>query len=158
MESLTGSCGKSSERKFNTKSVLENQQRILEIAAKRGIHVIEINIVSKHGGSDQGKTVPELKKIIDTCTSHHRVEKPGHPSFEKTDLEAHLKEKKPNAAIVMGYDANQCVKATIFGTVEHTAAKRAALPGMLDFCTVVTSRTILSSSTDKLDPEYKLID
>lgn len=153
MESDNPAC----RQKYNGDTVLKNQVRVLQIARIRGLPVFEVNIVSKHGASSQGQTIHQLKSQIKHCKDVIPIKKPSHPTFLDTNFAEMLADRELDAAIVMGYDANQCVKATIFGSTIMPGAPRAA-PGILDFCRVVTSRTILASSTAKLDLEYMLID
>jgi hypothetical protein len=53
-------------------------------------------------------------------SSARRIPKPTHPAFAGTLFAEHLKRDGINAVIVMGYDANQCIKATVFGVPSET--------------------------------------
>ncbi|HEY8504416.1 MAG TPA: hypothetical protein VIL46_07515, partial [Gemmataceae bacterium] len=57
---------------------------------------------------------------------------------------------------VIGFDANQCVKATVFGTLGYTkGGKKEYFGGLLDLgYTVVTSRILLASSGHPLEDEW----
>ncbi|MFT6909147.1 MAG: nicotinamidase-related amidase [Oleiphilaceae bacterium] len=48
------------------------------------------------------------------------IPKPTHPAFIGTLFAEHLEQDGVNLVIVMGYDANVCIKATVFGVPSET--------------------------------------
>jgi len=79
-------------------------------------------------------------------------------------LEQRLRARRTGAAVVMGQEANQCVKSTIFGqNVPHDggAFRRGYKSGLLDIgVSVISSFEVLFDSSDRLERiyEFELID
>jgi hypothetical protein len=56
------------------------------------------------------------------------IPKPSHPTFTGTLFAEHLKADGIKSVVVMGYDANQCIKATVFGVPSETREEAERLP------------------------------
>jgi nicotinamidase-related amidase len=65
------------------------------------------------------KTIGMLRDLYRGAQVRH-IPKPTHPSFYGTLFSEHLEADGVKTVIVMGYDANQCVKATVFGVPSET--------------------------------------
>ncbi|HEX7640074.1 MAG TPA: isochorismatase family protein [Burkholderiaceae bacterium] len=162
---------------YNSASVIDNQVSVLEAAAAYGMHVVEIRIATELNSknSDDGPevrvvhddpTLPQLTDVMATVDKSRFVSiaKPFYNSFQGTTLEAELRERGITQAIVMGFDANLCVRNTIFGTpatVKYTkegAVPVAYLAGLLDRgIPVLTSRVVLASSGGaRLESDYRM--
>ena len=164
------------------KTVLEHEEAVLRLAAEYKLHVFDIVIDDKHVKGESAQSIfnhPNLRAAW-RGAQVHGITKPSHPSFIGTKLASTLKEHGIKELVVMGYNAGQCVKATIFGTpeyrstvpkdgeekfvnaykdwdgyVEHGEGVRPYVPGLLDRkYSVITSRAILSSDA-QLDAEYE---
>jgi nicotinamidase-related amidase len=65
------------------------------------------------------KTIGLLSNLYTGARVRH-IPKPSHPTFVGTLFGDHLEDDGVKSVIVMGYDANQCVKATVFGVPSET--------------------------------------
>ena len=105
--------------------MLEYQQNVLLMAAHFRMPVFDI-VIDKEFAEGRAVrtifTVPELTHNYAGSLVRH-VAKPDHPSFTGTDLAERLEADHVNSLVVMGFDANQCVKATIFGGPEAVIRK-----------------------------------
>ena len=61
------------------------------------------------------KTVSVLRDLYGGGAQVRHIPKPSHPSFIGTLFAEHLAADGIKTAVVMGFDANQCIKATVFG-------------------------------------------
>jgi nicotinamidase-related amidase len=61
------------------------------------------------------KTVSVLRDLYGGGAQVRHIPKPSHPSFIGTLFAEHLRADGIETVVVMGYDANQCIKATVFG-------------------------------------------
>jgi nicotinamidase-related amidase len=125
-----------------TTTVLENMQAVLARASVSKIPVMEFWMGHSDGPS---KTIPEIRAMLPARRATRR--KPTHNAFEGTDLDAWLKRERVKYVVIMGYNANQCVGATVFGGMGRpTAQGTPYIPGLLDRgYHVLTSRSILAS-------------
>lgn len=158
------------ETRYNSYTVIENQASVLEAGVAYGMHVFEIRIVRKFAMTDthvsgersfNDPTLPALVEAMRPCAPEKKVEidKPYFNSFQGTGLEDELRKRGIRLAIVMGYEANTCVRNTIFGTTEEPAYGPEGKytmpyqPGLLDRgISVLTSRVVLAGTP--LVPEY----
>ncbi len=74
------------------------------------------------------KTIAVLRDYFKAGTRVRHIPKPTHPAFAGTLFAEHLEEDGIKAVIVMGYDANQCIKATVFGVPSETRNEAAGEP------------------------------
>ncbi len=136
-------------RYYGQHTVLEHQQAVLRKAAELKWIVYDI-VIDQAGSAEWGnayalsgaskerkaeilarqrrdsyaeaarvKTIGVLRNLYHGARVRH-IPKPSHPTFAGTLFAEHLEEDGVKAAIVMGYDANQCVKATVFGVPGET--------------------------------------
>lgn len=135
-------------------TVLENMRDVLDFARKERLTTINFTMASK-------QTVPEISQKLPNNTIH--CEKASHNSFKGTDLDQLMQQSGCRYWVVFGFNANQCVAATIFGSRDgkllRVEKKRRPedgmmmekpvfswLPGVLDRgYNVITSRLILAS-------------
>jgi nicotinamidase-related amidase len=61
------------------------------------------------------KTISALRDLYAGGARVRHIPKPSHPSFIGTLFAEHLRADGIETVVVMGYDANQCIKATVFG-------------------------------------------
>jgi len=66
------------------------------------------------------KTISVLSDLYKPGARVRHIPKPSHPSFLGTLFGKHLKDDGVESVVVMGYDANQCIKATVFGVPATT--------------------------------------
>ena len=74
------------------------------------------------------KTIPVLRDYFKAGTRVRHIPKPTHPAFAGTLFAEHLEQDGISAVIVMGYDANQCIKATVFGVPSETREEAVGIP------------------------------
>ena len=177
MQAKDGHTLRDGETAYNSASVIDNQVSVLEAAAAYGMHVIEIRIATELNKkeSDDGPvtrvfhndpTLPALTDVMATVGNAKFVSitKPFYNSFQETVLERELTDRGIQRVIVMGFDANLCVRNTIFGTPatsKYTEKGKVAVPyerGLLDRgIDVLTSRVVLASSNGaRLEADYKM--
>jgi nicotinamidase-related amidase len=123
-------------------TVIDNIKDVLETAAGAGMPVFNVTM----GSSTTWKELVDLypPKVID-------IIKPMQPLF-RGDADYVAKTRAKFVAegieylVVVGWDANQCVAAAIFGVEEHGGA--GFCPGIVDHgWDVVTSRNLLAANT-----------
>ena len=154
-------------------TVAANQAAVLQAANGLGLTVFHIRIVRvgyAHGNTND----PSIAEVVDNLPAADSgrlvsIDKPYYNSFQGTALAEELAGRSGGVQvrpaittmIVMGFDANTCVKNTIFGTPaadEYTAdgkVHRAYLNGLLDRdIQVITSRLVLASGASTLDGHY----
>jgi hypothetical protein len=175
MQAKVGHSLRDGETVYNGHSVIDNQASVLEAAVAYGMHVFEIRI-AKHlnaKDSDDGPvtrifhndpTLPQLAEVMFKVKRANFVSiaKPFYNSFQGTTLDEELNERRITQVIVMGFDANLCVRNTIFGTpaaTEYTEKGKVDVPylgGLLDRgIAVFTSRVVLASSNGaRLEADY----
>lgn len=64
-------------------------------------------------GSDGWRYVPELRRNDDEPLVHKRY----GDSFEETDLESHLSERKVGRLVVTGAQTDECIRSTLHGAL-----------------------------------------
>lgn len=168
MQAKDGSGLPSGETCYNSDSVIGNQESVLMAAAEYGMNVIEIRIATTINAKDTSDgpvtkrvhndpTLPVLVQAMKHSKAKNFVSitKPYYNSFQSTNLAEELKNRGIKLAIVMGFDANLCVRNTIFGTPttkDYSGPNRPDQPyrqGILDRdISVLTSRVVLASSYD----------
>lgn len=140
-------------------TVLENMIEVLEFAKgatfKKRIEVINFVMANKPSIEPIRRALPHWHVTVNKATMN---------AFDgKTDLEARMKESAAKYWVIFGFNANQCVAATIFGSKSTTVVKNTTtvLDGLgreqkkyeMDWCpgaldrgfNVITSRLILAS-------------
>jgi|SRR5579863_4738136 len=172
MQAKDGYAVSGADIEYNSNSVVDNQVSVLEAAAQYGMHVFEVRIEKWINRKDEADgpetryfhkdpTLPEIIAAMRLSAADKFVSmtKPYYNSFQETELEDELRNRGIRLAIVMGFDANLCVRNTIFGTpaaiemIPPTADNRSGrvdrpyLRGLLDRdISVLTSRVVLASS------------
>ena len=141
--------------RYNHVTVAENQAEVLEFACAYGFPVINVTT-----GNNPTLDVlsREFPTVGDGLTQYSKV---SNNACEGTDVKTHqsldsvLQAKDfevDGRVVVMGFDANQCVKGTIFGSLP--TGRRPYFRGLLDLgYTVITSRSVLASSLRPLDSD-----
>src|SRR5262245_60533535 len=128
-------------RQFGGKSSLQHQQAVLKKAGELRMVIYDIVIDSDDASAAQAadfdfrrqrrasyadgagkKTIAAVRDHFGLAQVRH-IPKPSHPTFRGTHFREHLQADGIEVAVVMGQDANQCCKATVFG-VPATLAKR----------------------------------
>lgn len=109
-------------KSFDGEDQVQHMAEVLKVAGNLNMRVYEI-VIDKDAalkGGKRGKvsTIQALKQHIPESPRCRFMPKPYFNSFQDTPLAAWLKEDKIKTVVVMGYDANLCVKNTIFGTPE----------------------------------------
>ena len=107
-------------------------------------------------------TIAQITEVLPPWTVNRT--KPTHNSFDRTDLQELMRGAACKYWVVFGFNANQCVAATIFGSLDSQKIKRRYFkevigagrveqfeyewcPGILDRgFHVITSRLILASN------------
>jgi nicotinamidase-related amidase len=137
-------------RSYGGKTILEHQQAVLEVARENDVVIYDIVIdaIGAHefgnaytlknlGGEAKEKilerqrrnsygekagiqTIPELSKYFRGGKGVRHIPKPSHPTFLGTLFAEHLEEDGIKSVVIMGFDANQCIKATVFGVPSET--------------------------------------
>lgn len=144
---------------YNHRSVHDNQISVIEAADELGIVLFNVTTgvgkqtltsLSDHF-SGNSQLVVNYRKVSNNAMDATGIQ--GSTLLEL--LEEKLGQQAPRNIVVMGFDANQCVKGTIFGSLGVPNLHMAYKPGLLDLgFTVITSRTILASSHRPLEEEY----
>jgi len=139
--------------RYNHRTVAENQAEVLGFACAYGFPVINIttgnnptlDLLSREFPS-VGNGLIQYSKISNNACEGTDT-KTGQSLDLVLDTQAWEAEKR---LVVMGFDANQCVKGTIFGSLPSNG--RPYIQGLLDLgYTVITSRSLLASSLRPLD-------
>lgn len=133
----TGDVGQN--RLFGGKSILGHMKAVLKKASE--LEMVVYDIVIDLVGADEVlkigdrkavqlqaqqeyqkaarvQTITPLRKLFGNARVRH-IPKPTHPTFAGTYFAKHLKNDGIDTVVVMGYDANQCIKATVFGVPEE---------------------------------------
>jgi hypothetical protein len=129
-------------RKYGTQAstVLENIQAVLETAKEHDAPIV--NVTMKEDKTWKCFTDHFSSKVVN-------VVKPAQPLFMGNEdyFTATVKKVRDTGAttfVVVGWDANQCVAAAIFGV---EPSNRPFVPGLVDFgWNVVTSRNLLGAN------------
>ncbi len=107
-------------RFFEGQGHIAHMAEVLEVARHLDLITYEIVIdkAAAHNGGVRGtiKTIPTLKRKLEQIRQCNFLPKPFYNSFQDTPLAEWLLRDGIKALVVMGYDANLCVKNTIFGT------------------------------------------
>lgn len=157
-------------------TVRENMVSVLASAVSAGLPIIEVWSGDTH--SDKSKTIEELQDVLASAKKNSldlkTVRKTSNNAFERdlaigSDGEVALNRLMSDTGcsefIVMGYNANQCVAAFLFGNLGSPRAGTekdllgvpkmlpgAYVPGALDRgFDIVSSRAVLASDGNKLD-------
>jgi hypothetical protein len=123
-------------------TVLENIEAVLDTAKEHGAAIINVTMGAE-------KTWKCLSDRFSSTVIN--VVKPAQPLFKGSgtyteDTRQQLADTGATTFVVVGWDANQCVAAAIFGV---EPANQPYVPGLLDFgWTVVTSRNLLGANLD----------
>ena len=142
---------------YNELSVLENQCAVLNTAVELRVPIFNVSIQHAMRGE-----VPPLLPRLSLCLRGGDVTdfpKASANCFENTDLDTRLRRHRVGRVqyvVAMGWDANICVKNTIFSTPRTRTNPRH--PGLLERqYTVLTSRAVLASSVDApLESPYRI--
>jgi hypothetical protein len=73
-----------------------------------------------YGDEAAVQTIAVLRDYFKAGTRVRHIPKPSHPTFTGTLFAEQLEADAIKAVVVMGYDANQCIKATVFGVPSET--------------------------------------
>jgi nicotinamidase-related amidase len=133
------------DRVYGGKSILEHQKAVLAAAKDLNLIVYDIVIDTKSAYAfgdpyqlvnipleqkraiiarqrrdsyeDKApvRTMSILRDYFKPGTRVRHIPKPSHPAFLGTLFSEHLKSDGTEIAVVLGFDANQCIKATVFG-------------------------------------------
>jgi nicotinamidase-related amidase len=137
-------------RQYGGKTILEHQQAVLAIVKECNVVIYDIVIDAKgadefgkayelkdlgrrekaeilkrqrrlsYGDEAAVQTIAVLRDYFKAGTRVRHIPKPSHPTFTGTLFAEHLETDGIKAVVVMGYDANQCIKATVFGVPSET--------------------------------------
>ncbi|MGA8658997.1 MAG: type VI secretion system tube protein Hcp [Chthoniobacterales bacterium] len=179
--------GVGQDRFYGGRTILEHQQAVLTAAGELNVVIYDIVIDAagaKEVGSAkelealrpiekesilerqrrasyadkaQIKTISALRDYYKPGTPVRHIPKPSHPTFMGTLFAEHLASDRIDTAMVMGYDANQYIKATVFGAPAYkgTSYSTDYTEGLLDRnIKVITSRAVMASSYSPLDSEW----
>ncbi len=142
-------------------TVLDNMIDVLRFACNPGFGSRQIPVFNFAMGS--GTTIGEIARELPDWTV--TIKKPTHNSFDGTVLDEEMQKTACKYWVIFGFNANQCVAATIFGSKSTTVLKSettvmdglgrpqkryemAWCPGALDRgYSVITSRLILASQS-----------
>jgi hypothetical protein len=134
-------------------TVMDNVKNVLETAKDEAMPVFNVTM---------GQSVT-WKELTDRFSNHVvDIVKPAQPLFKgdasyvKSTLKA-IKDFDLKYLVVMGWDANQCVAAAIFGVEQVNVPKaQAFVPGLVDYgWDVVTARNLLGANrTDILESKW----
>jgi nicotinamidase-related amidase len=119
--------------------------------------ILERQRRASYADQAQIKTISALRDHFKPGTPVRHIPKPSHPTFIGTLFAEHLASDRIDTAVVMGYDANQCIKATVFGAPAYKSASYSTeyTEGLLDRnIKVITSRAVMASSYSPLDSEW----
>jgi nicotinamidase-related amidase len=135
---------------YGGKTILEHQQAVLAIVKKYNLVIYDIVIDQRgaaafgnpydlqklgreekeaainrqrrfsYGEKANIQTVAILRDYFKAGTQVRHIPKPTHPAFAGTLFAEHLELDGIRRVVVMGYDANQCIKATVFGVPSET--------------------------------------
>jgi hypothetical protein len=140
--------------RYNHLTVAENQAEVLQFACAYGFPVINITTGNEPTLDLLSREFPTVGNgLIEYCKlSNNACEgtdlKGSHKSLDQV-LQTEAWEAE-NRLVVMGFDANQCIKGTIFGSLPSSG--RPYVKGLLDLgYTMITSRSILASSNRPLE-------
>ncbi|HEY3823940.1 MAG TPA: isochorismatase family protein [Bryobacteraceae bacterium] len=131
-------------------TILDNMCDVLDKANEMDLPVMEF-WMAERAEADLAKqgTLRELSQRLRNRANVTTEKKPTHNAFEGTGLATWLERNRlvGGSCVVMGYNANQCVGATIFGGVGRPTARGTPyIPGLLDRgVNVLSSRGILAS-------------
>src|ERR1700722_8341004 len=145
-------------RHYGGKTILEHQQAVLELVKESKIVIYDIVIDAKgadefglaynlkdlgsekraailkrqrrlsYGDQAGVQTIAVLRDYFKAGTRVRHIPKPTHPAFTGTLFAEHLKADAIKSVVVMGYDANQCIKATVFGVPSETREEAERMP------------------------------
>jgi nicotinamidase-related amidase len=102
-------------------SVLGHDWRKLgELSPQNQQAIIEKQRRDSYAESAGIKTISVLRALYKPGARVRHIPKPSHPSFLGTLFNKHLEADGIESVVVMGYDANQCIKATVFGVPATT--------------------------------------
>lgn len=103
------------EEAYNRDGVIANINTLVEKARNEGVPVVWIQHSSSQltKGSEAWKYVPELVRE----DSEPLVHKTYGDSFEATDLEAMLAERRVGRLVVTGAQTDACIRSTIHGAL-----------------------------------------
>lgn len=131
-------------REHDGKSVLGHIGDVLDAAKLLNTFVV-YDIVVDPSNKGNVSTILTLKLKMPNETKYRSIVKPSYNSFQNTTLAQMLVIDKIKTVIVMGTDANLCVKNTIFGTPEYEEATKDKRP--------MTEKERLEFIT--LNPQYR---
>jgi nicotinamidase-related amidase len=135
-------------------TILENMCLVLDEANRLRIPIMEFWMAMRHDAdlAKQG-TIADLAGKLRERPNVTTEQKPTHNAFEATGLAAWIAGNQLDVCVVMGFNANQCVGATIFGGLGRPIAGvgQPYIPGLLDRgVNVLSSRGILASGGEEL--------
>jgi hypothetical protein len=135
-------------------TALDHMNAVLNAAAKNNMHVCVLR--DPHKGV-RGQNVPTPANAVCAGLQNSVGGIPGthiwvadggdlHSAFHDPAYQAWVSTPAVNAVIVMGFDADVCVRGNVFGIAElaANAVTPSLVPALLNFTDVVTSRPLLS--------------
>jgi nicotinamidase-related amidase len=96
-----------------------NPFALKDLSSKQKLAIVKEQRKPEYAQGAHIKTIGLLRDLYRGAQVRH-IPKPTHPSFYGTLFREHLEADGVKTVIVMGYDANQCVKATVFGMPSET--------------------------------------
>lgn len=127
----------SANKKINGKSSIRHMIDVLNISKEKQC---EIAILHQH----MPAVIEELGSVIKDYPFITYIHQPRSHMGGNSVLYQNFA-KKHRSIVVMGFDANICVFANIFGCPEKQPQSNYYTPPLLSMCSVVTSRAVLIS-------------
>jgi len=125
------------ERPRNVEHMIQAQQEVLHLCSDSHIPVA---VVEKER---YGRTIPELKEIIDDLSTTHTFIKHGRDSFGNPFLGRWLAERRTKKLFLMGVYAGGCVYKTAVSALTHQPC-----------FSIATSMDVI---TDRLLPDINIL-
>jgi nicotinamidase-related amidase len=98
----------------------EDWTKLDALSKQRQQEIVERQRRGSYAESAGVKTISVLRDLYKPGARVRHIPKPSHPSFVGTLFAEHLAADGIESVVVMGYDANQCIKATVFGVPSTT--------------------------------------
>jgi hypothetical protein len=141
-------------RSWDGATALDHMNAVLNAAAEQNMHVCILR--DPHTGV-RGQNLPTptnavcagLQNAVGAIPGTHIWVADGgsqHSAFHDPAYQAWINTQGVNAVIVMGFDADICVRGNVFGISERdaNAPQPSLVPALINFVDVVTSRPLLS--------------
>lgn len=133
---------------------VDHMNLVLTTAAEQQIHVCILRDPHQNG---PGAALPTAANAVCAGLRHAVNQLPGthvwvadgganHSAFHDPAFQAWLTAPGVTQVVVMGFDADICVRGNVFGVAEEEAGSnpRRIVPAMINFVDVVTARPLLS--------------